>query len=128
MGMDQLITNFAQTPTQLPLTEDVVLEDHGQRMVYRGRTAVLPILRAYFEDGFSDGRVTVHTTLTNEKSVVIAFNFNGRHDGPFLGIPATGREVTVPMILLGHVTQQQIQHLTLYYDAGTLLRQLDLAY
>ena len=127
MGIDNLITDFAHTPAQLPLTEDVVLEDHGQSMVYQGRTAVLPILRAYFVDGFSDGRVTVHTTLANEQTIVIAFLFNGRHDGTFLGIPATGREVTVPMILLGHINQQQIQHLTLYYDAGTILRQLDLA-
>ena len=75
MGMDHLIANFAHTPTQLPLTADVVLEDHGQSMVYRGRTAVLPILRAYFVDGFADGRVTVHTTLTNEQTIVIANEF-----------------------------------------------------
>jgi len=127
MEMDNLIADFARTPTQLPLTEDVVLEDHGQSMVYRGRTAVQPILRAYFVDGFSDGRVTVHTTLTNEQTIVIAFVFNGRHDGLFLGIPATGREVAVPMILLGHLNQQHIQHIALYYDAGTILRQLGLA-
>ena len=127
MGIDNLIASFARTPTQLPLTDDVVLEDHGQSMVYRGRTAVLPILRAYFVDGFADGRVTVHTTLTNDQTIVIAFVFNGRHQGTFLGIPATGREVTVPMILLGHINQQHIQHLILYYDAGTILRQLGLA-
>lgn len=125
--MANLIANFAYTPTQLPLTADVVLEDHGQSRVYHGRTTVLPILRAYFVDGFADGRVTVHTALTNEQTIVIAFVFNGRHKGLFLGIPATGREVTVPMILLGHISQQQIQHLILYYDAGTILRQLGLA-
>ncbi|MCL4267249.1 MAG: ester cyclase [Anaerolineae bacterium] len=125
--MDHLIANFARTPTQLPLTEDVVLEDHGQSRVYRGRTAVLPILRAYFVDGFADSRATVHTTLTNEQTIVIAFVFNGRHQSLFLGIPATGREVTVPMILLGHISQQHIQHIILYYDAGTILRQLGLA-
>lgn len=126
MDTEQLIVAFAAAPLQVPLTDDIILEDHGQSMVYRGRAAVSPILRAYFSDGFPDGRMCIRTTFTNTQTAVIAFTFRGRQDGLFLGIPATSREVAVPMILLCRITDCHIQHIAWYYDAGTILRQLGL--
>jgi len=127
MARDRLIDTFAAAPLQAPLAADVVLEDHGQSMVYQGRTAVTSVLRAFFGEWFSDGRMDIQTTFDSEQTSAIVFNFNGRHDGVFFGIPATGRQVTVPMILLFRTNQDHIQHISWYYDAGTLLRQLGLA-
>jgi steroid delta-isomerase-like uncharacterized protein len=127
MAISNLIATFIAAPTHAPLAEDVILEDYGQSMVYHGRTAVLPILRAYFSDGFPDGRICVDATFSDSRIIVIAFTFRGRHNGRFLGLPPTGREVAVPMILLCHTTDHHIQHIAWYYDAGTLLRQIGLA-
>jgi predicted ester cyclase len=44
-----------------------------------------------------------------------------------MGIPPTGREIAVPMALFFWIDAEQIRQVTLYYDAGTLLRQLGLA-
>ena len=127
MEVDKLITTFITKPAQALFVANVVLEDHGQGMVYRGRSAVVPVLRAFFGEGFSDGRMDIQTTFDSEQTAAIVFTFNGRHDGVFFGIPATGRQVTVPMILLFRTNQDHIQHISWYYDAGTLLRQLGLA-
>jgi steroid delta-isomerase-like uncharacterized protein len=126
MGMDHLIAAFVERPERAPLAEGVVLEDFGQCMVYRGRAAVLAVLSAFFGEGFPDGRMCVEATLSEKQMVVIAFVFCGRQERVFLGLPATGREVAVPMILLFRVAQQCIEHIAWYYDAGTILRQLGL--
>ena len=127
MDIDHFIAALMAAPSQAPLGEDVILEDHGQSMVYRGRPAVTAVLEAYFKGGFSDGRMNVQEIFTNGPSQVVTFVFHGRQDGAFLGIPATGREVSVPMILLIRVTEEKIRYLAWYYDAGTLLRQLGLS-
>ena len=44
-----------------------------------------------------------------------------------MGIPPTGRAVAIPMALFCEIERQEIQLASLYYDAGTLLRQLGLA-
>lgn len=126
MVAEALISTFVTTPLQVPLADDIILEDYGQSMVYHGRPAVLPILQAYFGDGFPDGRISVQTTLSDRQKVVIAFTFCGRQQRAFLGLPATNREVAVPMLLLFRLAHQQIQHIAWYYDAGTFLRQLGL--
>ena len=127
MGIDDLIAALSTAPAAALFSDEVVLEDHGQSMVYIGREAVISVLRAYFGEGFPDGRMCLHTTLCNEQAAVLAFTFRGRQERVFLGIPATGREVAVPMILFCDTANQQIQRIACYYDAGTLLRQLGLS-
>ena len=49
------------------------------------------------------------------------FVFHGYHVAPFLGIPATHRAIELPMVIICHLTNDQIQRAALYYDAGVLL-------
>jgi predicted ester cyclase len=44
-----------------------------------------------------------------------------------MGLPATGREVALPMIIVCHIAAEKIQQAAMYYDAGSLLRQLGMA-
>jgi len=127
MQMDPLFAALAAAPAQAPLSDHAILEDYGQSMVYRGRQAVITVLRAYFGLGFPNGRIEIHAAFSNPPARAVAFTFLGRQDGVFLGIPATGREVAVPMMLLYRLAEGHIHYLAWYYDAGTLLRQLGLA-
>lgn len=126
MQIDPFIAALAADPAQAPLTVDAVLEDYGQSMVYRGRQAIISVLRAYFGLGFPNRRIEIQDAFSNQQSRAVAFTFFGRQDGVFLGIPATGREVIVPMMLLYRLADGYIHYLAWYYDAGTLLRQLGL--
>ena len=127
MDMGHFVTALVNAPAQAPLSNDVVLEDYGQSAVYRGRPAVVSVMQAFFGLGFSNGRILIQETFMNEGSRAAAFIFHGQQDGVFLGIPASGRQVSVPMILLVRLTGAQIHYLAWYYDAGTLLRQLGLS-
>jgi predicted ester cyclase len=85
------------------------------------------MLNTFFLHGFTDIQTEVQTILVGEKEAVLAFVFRGRQDGPFMGIPPTQQEVAVPMVVICQMEEDGIKQMTLYYNAGTLLRQLGLA-
>lgn len=123
----RLVQAFLENPLTAPLAEDVVLQDLAQNCTYRRRSDVHRLLRAFFEEGFSEVKTTQQTLLADEKSAVVEFVFYGVHKGVFLSIPATGQRVVIPMVLVCHITGGSICRISWYYDAGTLLRQLRLA-
>jgi steroid delta-isomerase-like uncharacterized protein len=123
----QIITAFVKNPTAVVLAEEVVLEDHAQNRICRGRAEVESVLRAFFVEGFPEVRTEVHSITADETFAVLECAFHGRQDGPFVGLPSTGREVALPIVIVCQILESQIHRLSLYYDAGSLLRQLGLA-
>jgi steroid delta-isomerase-like uncharacterized protein len=123
----RVIQAFIGTPTAVSLADEVSLEDLAQNRAYHGRAAVEALLRAFFVEGFSEARTEVRTMLVDERAAMLEFTFHGRQNGPFLGIPVTGQEVAVPMVVVCQIGDGQIRQATLYYDAGSFLRQLGMA-
>jgi len=67
------------------------LDTTGARAFYEGLVAAFPGSHIELHDTFGDGdRLTTRFTLT------------GRHDGDFMGLPATGREIALPGITILH--------------------------
>lgn len=48
-----------------------------------------------FQQAFSDFRVIVEDLVAEDDRVAARWRFTGTHDGPFQGLPATGRQVDV---------------------------------
>jgi steroid delta-isomerase-like uncharacterized protein len=48
-----------------------------------------------FRTAFPDLKVAVDHLVTDEDNVSIAYTVTGTHDGPFQGIPATGKKIKV---------------------------------
>jgi predicted ester cyclase len=118
---------FLETPMAIPLAEDIVLQDLAQGCIYENQTTARLLLLAFFVEGFSDVRLKQQTLLADAKAAMVEFIFYGCHTGIFMTIPATGQRVCVPMVLVFQIAENCIHHITWYYDAGTLLRQLGLA-
>jgi steroid delta-isomerase-like uncharacterized protein len=123
----QIVKDFAADYRTLNLAETVVVQDQAQARAYSGRAAAEGLLRAFYADGFSDSRMDVRCIIADESTAVLEFTFQGRHTGLFVGIPPTGREVTLPMAIICEIFEGRICRARLYYDTGTLLRQLGLA-
>ena len=109
------------------LAEDVVLRDEAQGRTFTGQAEVEALLRAFYVEGFPGAQSHVRCIVADEAAAVLEFTFRGRQDGPFMGISPTGREVALPMTIVFRMAHGQIRSARLYYDAGTLLRQLGLA-
>ena len=59
-----------------------------------GAKAIFSMIRA----GFSDHDAVIHDQVAEGDKVVTRKSFTGTYDGEFLGVPPTGRRVTIDVI------------------------------
>jgi len=89
----------------------------------RDRAAMLAFVKAVHA-AFSDWRVTVEDTVVGEDSVAIRWTGQVTHDGPFHGIPATGKQVTVCGINLYTIQDGRIAKEYEQMDSLSMLTQM----
>ena len=56
--------------------------------------------------------------------MVVRFVLKGTHDGPFFGIPATNKKVSVAAHVILRVTDRKVTDLFGIFDEAGMLRQL----
>jgi len=79
---------------------------------------------AAFREGFPNGRhVFDHVVAEGDKVATIG-RYRGRHERPFMGVPATGREVDFVVMHIDVVAEGRIVEHRGIGDAGTMWAQL----
>ncbi len=73
---------------------------------------------------FPDLRVTIQDQVAQEDAVATRKLFSGSHRGAFLGLPASGREMTFEVIDILRFRDGRITDHWLVVDSGALIRQL----
>jgi steroid delta-isomerase-like uncharacterized protein len=76
--------------------------------------------------GFPDLHWTVHETVVEGDRIMAYSSWTGTHNGEFLGIPATGRPVTVEAWTLDRYRSGQMIESRILMDVAGLLIQLGL--
>ena len=108
------------------LDENVELVDPGFPQAFRGVEGV----RGYLESlltAFPDGKLTIRNAIECDDSVAIEVTFRGTHLGPLpIGVPATGKTVTLENCQVATIRGGKIVHLRIYGDNVTLMSQLGL--
>jgi len=122
----RVVEAFARAHDPAALADDVIVRDQAQERSFRGRAAAGAFLDALFREAFTEARSEVETVLFSGARAAIAFTFHGRHERSFMGLPATRRQVAVPMVMVLKLGGELIARADLYYNAGTLLRQMEL--
>lgn len=92
----------------------------GQRQGREGLKEVIGMMRAAFPDMHW---VAEETVAAGEK-VVTRFKWTGTHRGDFLGIPATGRRVTVPGVVIDGLNAGKMADSRILMDTFGLMQQL----
>jgi len=94
--------------------------------VYDGAKRVEGLL---FENkrAFPDFRFDVRRMRDAEDAVVVEGDFRGTHLGTWRGLPATGRVIGFPLIIVFEFEADQMVCERTYFDLGTPLRQLGVA-
>lgn len=77
-----------------------------------------------FRSAFSDLRFEVDEMFEAPDRVVYRFTARGTHDGPFMGVPASGRRVDVQGIGIDRIQDGQTVERWIHYDSAGLLQQL----
>jgi predicted ester cyclase len=79
--------------------------------------------RAFYA-GFPDLYHTIDDVIDASPRVITRFTLRGTNTGPFIGIPPTGRAITVSAIVILTVDDGKVSHLHAIFDQLGLLRQL----
>lgn len=95
----------------------------GTRGTLKGPDGILTNYRNT-RSAFADGTFALEMLVTEGNKVTAFYTMTGTHTGPFMGIPATGRKVSVPGIGIYEVRDGQIQESWVVRDTLVLLKQL----
>ena len=82
------------------------------------------LYRKLFRAGFPDGRWAIVGIVAEGDQVAARAAFTGTHQGEFLGIPPTGRKVTVSAIYICRLADGKIVERWANVDELGMLRQL----
>lgn len=77
-----------------------------------------------FYEGFPDIHHTLDEVFAADDQVAVRFVLNGTHTGSFMGIPASGRPITVFANVLMRVVDGKVAELRGIFDEAGLLRQI----
>ena len=97
--------------------------------IMNGRAAVREQFVRPFITGFPGNRHIPKNLIYGQDVVVVEWNFEAEHKGPFIGLAATGAHVKVPGCSVYEYDPAK-RHITagrIYFDVGTLLKQIGAA-
>jgi len=124
--MKRFVTEYQTGDDQAVLVElmapDIV--DHSALPGFPpGRDGVKALFDA-FHAAFEGFRAEIHDQVAEDDRVVTRKTFHGRHQGEFMGAPATGRQISLDVIDIVRIADGRIvEHWNLVDQLG-LLRQL----
>jgi steroid delta-isomerase-like uncharacterized protein len=85
---------------------------------------------AYFEEtraAFPDQRNELISLHHADDAVIVEANLYGTHDGPFRGLPPTGRSFEMRFCAIFVFEEDRLVCERVYFDAGSILQQLGVA-
>ena len=120
--VDEIITQGNIDAAAQFVWEDVVEQVPlpGQGPGLEGLKDILRAMRA----GFPDLVFSIHEQVSEGDKVVSRFEWTGTHKGEFLGIPATGRPVSVWGIVIDRLEEGRIKDTRIIMDTLGLMIQL----
>ena len=105
------------------VAEDAVFIMHPTGEEIRGRDAIAKHLAGFYH-GALDARPIRTNAIFGDGQGVLEARVVGRHTGVFAGVPATGREVTVPLCVTYELSGGLIRQARIYLMVNVLLAQI----
>jgi len=94
--------------------------------VWDGHSGVSALLHEN-KKGFPNFHFHAEAMHYADDAIVVEGRFTGTHDGNWRGLPATGRKVDFPLIIVFQFEEERMVCERTYFDIGTPLRQLGVA-
>ncbi len=107
------------------VAEDAVFTMMVNGQEDRGHEAIFGTMKYFYSVAF-DGTFEAANMIIAEENAVAEGFLVGKHVGEFAGIPATGKDVRVPMCIVYDVSGGFIQKARIYFQMATLMQQLGL--
>jgi predicted ester cyclase len=91
-----------------------------------GRENIGYTLQYFYQQAF-DATFEPNNIIYGDGHAFVEGNFVGKHIGEFVGIPATGKDVRVPMCISYDVGEEKIEKARVYFLMASLTRQLGIS-
>jgi steroid delta-isomerase-like uncharacterized protein len=89
------------------ISPDATFHVPGRPEPMRGPSGYLAII-GMMRQGFPDIQWTLEEMVSEEDKIAARFTMRGTHEGPFFGVPPTGREIVVEALNLYHLSAGKI--------------------
>ena len=108
------------------MAEDVVFTIMATGQEHRTPEGVMGMLNYFYHIAF-DAAAATRTVLFGEHNAMVEGDFVAKHIGEFAGIPATGKDVRVPICVVYDLENDQIKRGRVYFEMPALLQQLGMS-
>jgi steroid delta-isomerase-like uncharacterized protein len=105
------------------MADDVVFTVMASGQEAHGPEGVLQLLNYFYHVAF-EATAENRTEIVENGKAVWEGDFVGKHIGEFAGIPATGKDVRVPLCVVYALEDEQIKRARIYFEMPVLLQQL----
>jgi steroid delta-isomerase-like uncharacterized protein len=130
MDVKEIARRLAEDPWRGKLDEvlDLVADDYvmhvpGAAGPLRGRDGYRQFITTYLT-GFPDGTTTVDDQIAEGEIVATRWTGRGTNTGELMGIPPTGRQVTIEGISYSRIADGMARETLIIWDNLALLQQL----
>lgn len=106
------------------LCEEPVYKVMATGEEYRGREAVASFYLGLFE-AVPDAKFDLINVFISDAGVVEESVLQGTHQGKWMGVEPSGNKIDLPLTIVFPMQDGKILGERLYFDLGTLLRQLN---
>ncbi len=114
---------YSEHSDESMMAEDVVFTIMATGEEHRGPEAVLQMLDYFYNVAF-DADAETRSEIFGEGKAVFEGDFIGKHIGEFAGIPATNKDVRVPLCVVYDLENNKIKRARVYFEIPALLEQL----
>ncbi len=105
------------------LAENAVFTDMSSGQSWRGREEIAGMLDGMYHHLF-DARAETKNLIVDDDHAVLEADFIGRHIGEFAGVPATNKEVNVPLAVIYDFRDGQIVAGRVFWTVPVFLAQV----
>jgi len=105
------------------MADDVTFTIMATGQEHKSPQGVMGMLDYFYHVAF-DATAETRTLLFGESNAMVEGEFVGKHIGEFAGIPATGKDVRVPICVVYDLENAQIKRGRVYFEMPALMAQL----
>ena len=105
------------------VAEDAVFIDMGTGEKTRGREAIRAMLHYIYHVAF-DAKAVIKNTIVTKEHALLEADFVGKHIGELAGLPATNKQVSVPLCVSYDLENGLIKTARIYMLGDVMTKQL----
>ena len=105
------------------MAPDVVFTSMATGDEHRGVEALAGMLHYIYHVAF-DAHAETKSIICSDNQAVLEADFVGKHIGEFAGVPATGKDVRVPLCVVYDLEAGKIKRGRVYFEVPAFLKQI----